>query len=296
MDRAGQTAAFALAFLLTAWATSATATQPDTGSESAVLRLKAFELAYNLDYNEAVAALNRAIALDPSNPANQRALAGVTWLQMLFSRGAVIIDFYTGGSFKPRVKIEEPPPDLAEQFETHAAKALELSERLVKARRQEPSALYELGATVGLIASYRASVQGEVLDALRAARRAYDMHTRGLELLWLEEGATASSPSIRETGFAGGEPALWYLKLGTTRVLLGNSEQARRDLDAALASEGHAWVQGRARLELGKLADLAGDRARARTEYEDAISLCEAGNDRRCQSEAKRLRQTAYAG
>ena len=106
MDRAGQTAAFALAFLLTAWATSATATQPDTGSESAALRLKAFELAYNLDYNEAVAALNRAIALDPSNPANQRALAGVTWLQTLFSRGAVIIDFYIGGSFKPRVKME----------------------------------------------------------------------------------------------------------------------------------------------------------------------------------------------
>lgn len=62
---------------------------------------------------------------------------------------------------------------------------------------------------------------------------------------------------------AAGEPALWYLKLGTASVLLGKSEQARRDLDTALASDGHAWVRGRARLELGKLADLAGDRAGA---------------------------------
>ncbi len=154
----------------------------DTSSESTALRLKAFESAYNLDYDEAVAALNRAIALDPSNLANQRALAGITWLQTLFRRGAVIIDFYVCGSFKPRVKMEKPPPDLAEQFETHAATVLELSEQLAEAKPRDPSALYELGATVGLIASYRASVQGEVLDALRAARRAYDAHTRVLEL------------------------------------------------------------------------------------------------------------------
>lgn len=141
----------------------------DTSSESTALRLKAFESAYNLDYDEAVAALNRAIALDPSNLANQRALAGITWLQTLFRRGAVIIDFYVCGSFKPRVKMEKPPPDLAEQFETHAATVLELSEQLAEAKPRDPSALYELGATVGLIASYRASVQGEVLDALRAA-------------------------------------------------------------------------------------------------------------------------------
>ena len=89
MKRAGQ-AAVALVLLFSGSVASAAGAGPDAADESAELRREAFELAYNLDYDEAVAVLDRAIARDPANPANQRALAAVTWLGTLYRRGAVI--------------------------------------------------------------------------------------------------------------------------------------------------------------------------------------------------------------
>ena len=46
----------------------------------------------------------------------------------------------------------------------------------------DPDAHYELGASVALAASYRASIQGDVLPALRQAKQAYEAHQTVLEL------------------------------------------------------------------------------------------------------------------
>ena len=46
----------------------------------------------------------------------------------------------------------------------------------------DPDAHYELGLSVGLLASYRASIRGESLRAVLSAKRAYDAHQRVLEL------------------------------------------------------------------------------------------------------------------
>ena len=51
------------------------------------------------------------------------------------------------------------------------------------------------------------------------------------------------------------------------------------DLTQALSVETQAWVKGRTHLELGKAADLAGDRTRARAEYDHCVQLCAAAND-----------------
>jgi hypothetical protein len=47
-----------------------------------------------------------------------------------------------------------------------------------------------------------------------------------------------------------------------------------------------AWVRGRAHKELGKLADLAGDRAGAIREFQAALGLCRAAHDSPCADEA----------
>ena len=61
-----------------------------------------------------------------------------------------------------------------------------------------------------------------------------------------------------------------------------------REYDARL------WVQGRTHLELGKLADLSGDRSLARDYYNRAEDLCDDGRDRRGVNAAKRLRKNGY--
>jgi tetratricopeptide (TPR) repeat protein len=78
--------------------------------------------------------------------------------------------------------MRQPPADLAARFQQHATKALALAEAQVARRPQDPQALYELGAAVGLQASYAATVEGRVLGAFRSARRAYDAHEQVLAL------------------------------------------------------------------------------------------------------------------
>ena len=87
------------------------------GAQSAAeLRLRALELAYNLDHDEAIGLLRSAIAAAPNDPAPHRTLAAVLWLNMLFQRGAVTVDHYLGSFTKARVDLKKPPPELDALF------------------------------------------------------------------------------------------------------------------------------------------------------------------------------------
>jgi tetratricopeptide (TPR) repeat protein len=367
--------------------------------ESERLRIQAYDQAYNLDRDEAIATLKRASAADGEDPGVYRALASVTWLDILFRRGVVTVDDYIGHlTSKGTLPVDQPPPALAATFHENAAKALAIAERQVRANPNSPDAHYNLGSAVALQATYSATAEGQVLGGLRAARRAYNEHERVLELdpkrkdasfivgtyryivsqlplplrwvayivgfgggkerglkmieeaaaypsdtqadakfelillynreqryadalriladmrrqfprnrlLWLESGATAlrgGRPTEAEAllieGFAKfnadprprsfGEEALWCHKLGVASARLGRSKEAEAEFSAALAAQGRDWVYGRTHAELGKLAALAGDRARARREYQIAVMLGEKDNDPPGAAEARAL-------
>ena len=86
-----------------------------------------------------------------------------------------------------------------------------------------------------------------------------------------------------------GEAALWRYKRGAARVALGRRDEARADLNAALAPDAARWVQGRARVELAKLAIGHGDRDGAIRESRAAIDLCGQAHDPVCLDEAKKV-------
>ncbi len=130
-------------------------------------------------------------------------------------------------------------------------------------------------------------------------------------LLWLEAGATAlragraaEAEGELSTGIAMlerdprprsfGEEALWRYKRGAARLLLGRDETARADLDASLGLKARDWVKGRAHAELGKLADLAGNRSRAVSEYWTAVKLGEKDSDPIGVAQARALVGAAY--
>jgi tetratricopeptide (TPR) repeat protein len=93
-----------------------------------------------------------------------------------------------------------------------------------------------------------------------------------------------------------GEAALWYAKRGAVRAALGNRAGAEADLRKALAAEGRDWVHGRSHLELGKLADVSGDRTAAVAEYRRAAALCAKDRDPVGREEAERLLKKPYSG
>ena len=365
--------------------------------------MRAYDLAYNLDHEEAIAALQEVIAERPNDPAGYRGVAALTWLRMLFLRGAVLVDAQMTARVKAAGNVPKPPADMADVFHTHIERAIALSEQAVDNAEDDPDAHYQLGASVALLASYKASIEGDGLKALRDAKCAYQAHQRVLELdpsrkdanltlgmyrylvsllpraarmmaylvgfdggrekavqlieaaaaypgeteaeakfalvllynrekqfnkaqrvlydlkrryprnrlVWLEAGSTwlrdeRAHMADRDLalGFQKlqtdkrtrmqGEDEMWMLKRRTARVSLRRLDEARRDLAAAQTSSGKAWVQGRAHVELGKIADLEGKRELARQEYDRGRKLCKSANDRRCARFAETLEKRGY--
>ncbi len=91
-----------------------------------------------------------------------------------------------------------------------------------------------------------------------------------------------------------GEEAVWRLKRGAARVAAGRIAAALPDLHAAEAADAFAWVKGQAQIERGKIADLEGDRRRARAAYDQGRKLCRQAKHRRCAAAAERLKQHGY--
>lgn len=149
---------------------------------SSALRQRAFNLAYNLDHDEAVTLLRHASNLSPDDPSLHRALAAVLWLNMLFRRGAITVDHYLGAFSRTQVELQRPPPDLDADFRSHVARAIQLAEKRVAAAPRDPQAHYDLGAAVALHASHVATVEGKMLAGFNAARRAFDEHEKVLAL------------------------------------------------------------------------------------------------------------------
>jgi tetratricopeptide (TPR) repeat protein len=372
----------------------APAGQPPT---SAQLRQQALELAYNLDHDEAIALLRRAVALAPDDPGPHRTLAAVVWLNMLFRRGAVTVDHYLGSFTRTRVDMKKPPQEADAEFKRHVARAIELARRRVASRPDDPQARYDLGAALGLEASYVATVEGRMLAGFNGARHAYDEHERvmqldrsrrdaglivgtyryvvstlsvpmrwmayvagfgggrerGIQLLEqtaavpgdaqadsmfalilvynrerqydhalrvlaslrplfprnrlvvLEPGSTAlrggraeQAEALLNDGMAmlardtrpkiPGEESLWRYKRGAARAALGRIDAALEDLRRATSADSQAWVSGRARVELGRLALKGGDRTAAASEARQAERLC-LRNDPACVDDAKKL-------
>jgi hypothetical protein len=161
------------------WLVGAATAQAQTTRQ---LRDRATDLAYNLDHDEAMRLLRQAVAADPGDPANHRALASTIWLNILFQRGAVTVDHYLGSFSHADIQIKSPPAALDAEFRLEAARAVQLSEQRVAAAPKDALAHLDLGTSLGLQASYMASVEGRLMAGFRAARRSYDECEQALAL------------------------------------------------------------------------------------------------------------------
>jgi len=163
--------------------------------KSAALRAAAFNHAYSLDYDEAARTMDAAVAADPMDVAAERGRAVIPWLLISFQRGAVTVDDYLGSVSRQNLAMRAPPADLSSKFSQHIRRATQMAEAAVAAasrpltgsRRPDheqasAEAHYQLGAVVGLHASYIATVEGRIVGALAMARRAFNAHERVLEL------------------------------------------------------------------------------------------------------------------
>ena len=147
-------------------------------------------------------------------------------------------------------------------------------------------------------------------DALQVIRQLQARYPRN-RLLTLEAGGTAlrakrpaEARAYLEDGLARlssdprprapGEEGRWRYTYGAALVASKEVEPAERELRAALTDVMRDWLRGRIHKELGKLADLARNRARATDEYRQAARLCRRDKDSACVDESETLIKIAY--
>jgi tetratricopeptide (TPR) repeat protein len=178
MSRVEGARAACIAVLLAAAAAPAPASP-----ESEALRAKAANHTYNLEHDLALATFRQAVAADPKDPGAYRGLASSLWLSITFRRGNMTVDDYLGRPNKPNTNPLPPPAaDAVTGFREAIEKAIALARERIARNPKDADAHYQLGAAVGLRASYTATVEGSVMGAFRAAREAYDEEEQALAL------------------------------------------------------------------------------------------------------------------
>jgi tetratricopeptide (TPR) repeat protein len=159
------------------------ATSARANPRSEALRREATDAAYNLNYERAMDLYGQAIAADPNDAAAYRGAASVCWLRVLFLRGTVLVEDYLGhlkGSAD--VKMPPPPPAVDAAFHRYIDRAIALGEEEVAHHYNDALPHYDLGAALGISASYSGTVEGRIFGAMRLARRAYSESEMALEL------------------------------------------------------------------------------------------------------------------
>jgi tetratricopeptide (TPR) repeat protein len=155
---------------------------PAAGDDAAAAaRTRAFDAAYNLDYERALSLFAEALAKAPDDAAAHRGVATVRWLEIIFGRGTITVEEFLGDT-RPAGNLPQPPAERARAFYEHARRALEIAEVRLTRAPLDPEAHYQVGAAAGLLASYTATVEGRFVGAFKWARRAFDEHERVLEL------------------------------------------------------------------------------------------------------------------
>jgi len=149
---------------------------------SAALRARGTAETYNLDRDQAIESFRQAVAADPADAGAYRGLAGALWLSITFRRGNMTVDDYLGSVTRSRSTAAPPPPDVVAAFNDAIDHALTLARARVAANPRDAGGHYELGAAIGLRASYIATVENSSLGAFRSAKAAYQEHEKVLEL------------------------------------------------------------------------------------------------------------------
>jgi tetratricopeptide (TPR) repeat protein len=137
---------------------------------------------YNLDYDQAIAVFEKAIARYPGLPDLHNHLAQTLIFREMFRNGALESELVSGSnSFLRRPKLN-PSPETEKRILDEIAKAMALADARLKRNPNDTAAMYASGIAYGLRSNYFWVVKKAWHDALRDATAARKLHNRISEL------------------------------------------------------------------------------------------------------------------
>ncbi len=139
------------------------------------LRTAGFTALYNLDYDGARRKFKELTQAFPDHPAGAQFLATSLWLETLNKSRRLQSGLYNNDAFYAQNE-DKVDPAIVAQFRDWTRTAKALAEARLKQNPRDTEALYFLGATQGLKASFEGAVERRFIAALRDGSDAVDKH------------------------------------------------------------------------------------------------------------------------
>jgi tetratricopeptide (TPR) repeat protein len=141
-----------------------------------------FQHFYNLEYDEALADFDQAIARQPDSPDLHNHAAETVVFREMYRDGALESELVTGNnSWLRRAKLN-PTPQNEQRFLSEVQRALDLEQARLRRNPNDAGALYAMGITYGLRADWFFLVRKAWRDSLHDATTARKLHNRVSEL------------------------------------------------------------------------------------------------------------------
>ena len=133
---------------------------------------------YNLEFDEAIADFQHAVALQPSDPELHNHLAQAIVFREMYRNGALESELVSGtNSFLRRPKLN-PSAQTEKWFLDELATAMKIAQTRVDKNPKDTAALYALGISYGLRSDYYWVVKKAWHDSLRDATAARRFHNK----------------------------------------------------------------------------------------------------------------------
>lgn len=145
------------------------------------LRAAGFEALSNIDYENARKNFTEIARLFPNHPAGPQFLADTLWIETLYETRRLQSSLYNTESFYSEDE-DKADPRVIDQFRTWTRQAKQLAQARLKQYPRDVEALYYLGATEGLKASFAEAVERRHFAALKDGSDAVDHHREVIKL------------------------------------------------------------------------------------------------------------------
>jgi tetratricopeptide (TPR) repeat protein len=137
---------------------------------------------YNLEFDQALADFDQALAQDPNNPDLHNHAAETVVFNEMYRDGALESELVTGNNSLLRRAKLNPSPETQKRFLGEIQKALDPEQARLRRNPNDIGALYAEGITYGLRANYFFLVQKDWAGALHDSTTARKLHNRVSEL------------------------------------------------------------------------------------------------------------------
>lgn len=139
------------------------------------------EALYNFDYDKALKDFRELNRLYPTHPAGPQLLAARVWVKTLYESRRLQASLYSSETFYSSGD-DKVDPKVIDEFRTLTRDAKRRADLRLKQYPKDTEALYWLGSTEGLKASFAEAVERRHIAALRAGNDAVDHHREVLKL------------------------------------------------------------------------------------------------------------------